>query len=384
MLPDRRIRVVNMLEEGVLGGPQRRSVLVAAELAARPGAFGADTTLLFPRESPALEHACEEAKVDYRQLPIDTLSRHPRAAMRYPVTIGPQVWRIANYLKASDVDLVHVSGGSFCWKGPLAARLAGVPFAWHLNDTGAPGAVREVFKKVARVTKPAHIIYAGYAVRDYYGPLVDEQIPSSIVPAPYGVAAAARSAALDDPFNDDALFRILMLANVNPVKGLDFAIDAIVELRSRGADADLYIAGAVKDTQVPYHDALRARAHPVRDAVHFLGYCSDVAPYLAHADMAICTSRAEASPLAVWEAAASGKPIVSADVGDVARTLPDEEAALIVPVGDVEGFATSIQRLIKDPKLRQRLGTDARRRIQDGMSISAVADASLAAYQATI
>lgn len=375
------MHIVNVLEEGVLGGPQRRSIRVAAELPQISAT--SRTTIVLPLGSEQLVEACDVAEVAYSELPMKTLSRHPRAASAYIVSSLTQTLGLAHRLRKLKADVVHVSGGSFCWKGPLAAWLAKIPFVWHLNDTSAPKVVRSVFKFVVRLTKPDHIIYAAHAVRDYYGPLVDHQVPWSIVPSAFDDNLLQLDPAeVSDPMtNAGSDHRILMLANINPVKGIDFAIDAVAELRSRGHQAHLYVVGGTKETQIAYRDALISQIPDFHQLVTLVGYCADVSGYLAHANIFLCSSRSEASPLAVWEAAAAGLPIVSADVGDVARTLPHHEAALIVPVGDVGRCTDALETLIRDPALGKRLGAQARRCVKSRMSARAIAEASFSAYK---
>jgi len=374
-----RLHIVNILEEGAIGGPQRRSLAVARELSERPAGAGADTTLLFPRGADALKHACAAMGVSTAQLPIDTLSRQPKAALRYVATSIPQILSMARWLRKTKPDVVHVSGGSFCFKGPIAARLAGVPFLWHLNDTKSDRKVRRTFQVVATLFRPAHLIFAAHAVQRSYAEWLPRGVEGSIVPAPH------RSDLLDlsradfaDPYPEACGQRILMLSNINTVKGLDDALDAIQQVN---AHATLFIAGGVKSTQEAYFKQLQDRVAKDGLPVVFLGHCSDVGPYLLHADMSLCASLAEASPLSVWEAAATGKAIVSTDVGDVARELPDEEAALIVAVGDSQAMANALDRIASDESLRTRLGNAARQRMQLATSVEQVGNLSLNAYE---
>lgn len=379
-MSQQRLRVVNILEEGAIGGPQRRSLAVAVELAGRDGTRGADTTLLFPSSARDLKTACDDAGVSARQLRLDTLSRKRKAAVRYGATFAPQVLSLARELRKMECDVVHVSGGSFCLKGPIAARLAGVPYLWHLNDTKSDPKVRRAFQLIARTCRPAHLIFAAHAVRSSYAEWLPPGTPGSIVPAPHRSDLLAMDAGqIPDPFPEGPGVRILMLANVNTVKGLDDALTCMGQMQRQ---ATLFIAGGVKNTQREYYRSLQDRVAREELPVVFLGHCSDVSAYLAHADISLCASLAEASPLSVWEAAAAGKPVVSTDVGDVARELTHGEAALIVPVGDTGAMATALDRLVVDQALRERLGSEARQSMQRGTSIDHVATLSLAAYEA--
>jgi glycosyltransferase involved in cell wall biosynthesis len=76
-----------------------------------------------------------------------------------------------------------------------------------------------------------------------------------------------------------------------------------------------------------------------------------------------------------------GRAIVATDVAAVADAI-GPEAALIVPPGDGEALATALGRAIRDPELRDRLGTAAARIAADRFAWAHTADDLLAAYAA--
>ena len=45
-------------------------------------------------------------------------------------------------------DLVHVSGGSWQFKGVIAGKISKTKVVWHLNDTFTPYIVRLIFKQI--------------------------------------------------------------------------------------------------------------------------------------------------------------------------------------------------------------------------------------------
>ena len=74
----------------------------------------------------------------------------------------------------------------------------------------------------------------------------------------------------------------------------------------------------------------------------------------------VLTSRHEAGPLAVLEAAVAGVPTVGTRVGHIAEWAPD--AALGVPVGDVAALVSAIGRLHGDEDRRLLIASEAMRR----------------------
>jgi glycosyltransferase involved in cell wall biosynthesis len=65
------------------------------------------------------------------------------------------------------------------------------------------------------------------------------------------------------------------------------------------------------------------------------------------------------SPLKLYEYLAAGRPIVASDLPALRSTLIPEQNALLARPDDVESLRASIERLLNDPALGQRLGPTA-------------------------
>jgi glycosyltransferase involved in cell wall biosynthesis len=72
-------------------------------------------------------------------------------------------------------------------------------------------------------------------------------------------------------------------------------------------------------------------------------------------DIIALTSLNEGTPASLIEAQAAGVPIVSTNVGGVSNIIIPEETALLVPTNDLPAFTNSLQRLVTDRALRERM-----------------------------
>jgi len=87
--------------------------------------------------------------------------------------------------------------------------------------------------------------------------------------------------------------------------------------------------------------------------VHWLGEQTEVAPFLASADLFALTSANEPLGLVLLEAAAVGVASVAFESGGVREILVDDRA--LVPVGDVGQLVARIGSALRDTALRAEL-----------------------------
>ena len=113
----------------------------------------------------------------------------------------------------------------------------------------------------------------------------------------------------------------------------------------------------------PQREALieRSRSMGLADRVHFAGNRSDVAPWLRALDIFALPSYAnEGVSQAVMQAMSSGLPIVTTAVGSMTDVISHNETGLLVPPHDSAALADAVRRLVRDPELATRLGSNAR------------------------
>lgn len=115
------------------------------------------------------------------------------------------------------------------------------------------------------------------------------------------------------------------------------------------------------------------------DCVKFIGWQRNLAAIYAPLNVACVTSWNEGTPVALIEAMAAGRAVVSTDVGGVRDLLEDERSpcpavinegsyhlaarGILVRSGDVQGLVAAFQALAADPALRQRLAGAGRKHV---------------------
>lgn len=141
-----------------------------------------------------------------------------------------------------------------------------------------------------------------------------------------------------------------------PIKGLETLLHAFAAAAAVLPSARLVLVGGGGERAQLERLAADLGIAP-RTA--FVGWSSDTPRWYAAADVVCLTSEREGTPLALIEAAASGRPVIATDVGGVADIVIDSVTGVVVRPGDPAAFSDAMIRLGGDARLRDRLGAAA-------------------------
>jgi glycosyltransferase involved in cell wall biosynthesis len=158
-------------------------------------------------------------------------------------------------------------------------------------------------------------------------------------------------------------FKIVTVGNVVEVKGHDLFIEMAAWITAHlKKKVHFFIIGSEWENKTGYVNSLKQRIkkNELTD-VHFLGGEVDIPKALSAADLYVCSSKSEASPIAVWEALAMGKPIVSTDVGDIQEICKVYECGLTVNKKSGSLMGEAVLRIIKDNSMKGRIEINARK-----------------------
>lgn len=168
---------------------------------------------------------------------------------------------------------------------------------------------------------------------------------------------------------------IVCVGTLHEVKGQRYLLEACAGLSRRGIDWRCHLVGEGTDRTLL--EALAERLG-IADRVIFHGACERAAVHalFASADVSVAPSvptadgRREGIPVVLMEAAAWGLPLVASRLSGIPEIVRDDETGLLAEPRDAAGLEAALARLASEPQTRQRLGSAARRRVEEEFQLS--------------
>jgi glycosyltransferase involved in cell wall biosynthesis len=291
-------------------------------------------------------------------------------------------WRpLYSLLRRERVDILHAHKfGSNVW-GTIIGRLARVPVvvahehSWsyegnplrRLLDREVVGRGADAFVAVSREDRRRMIEI------EHVRPDVIRLLPNGI-PAPerrgYDVRAEL-GIAPDAPV-------VVTVGQLRPEKELGQLIEAAAALAPRYPSLRVLIAGDGPE-EVPLRRTLADQG--LEPTVMLLGRRDDVPDVLAAADIAVCCSAFEGSPLSVMEYMAAALPTVATRVGGVPDLIEHGRHGLLIPPGDAHALAGAIGSLLDDREGRREMGERASERQQAEFDFDVLVERVEALYE---
>jgi len=156
-----------------------------------------------------------------------------------------------------------------------------------------------------------------------------------------------------------ATLELLCVATISPRKGYGTLVRALAMIPDRSWH--LTIVGSL-DRHRPSVDQLRAAldAAGLEQRVTLAGEADagTISTYYQRSDVFVLATEYEGYGMVVAEALAHGLPVVSTTVGAIPE-LVGSDAGVLVPVGDVQGLANAIAKVLDSSDFRRRLGDGA-------------------------
>jgi glycosyltransferase involved in cell wall biosynthesis len=282
--------------------------------------------------------------------------------------------RIVPWLKAAGTRHLHAHFGTNSATVALLAHALGGP-PWSFTVHGPEEFDKAPLIALAEKARRAAFVAAisSYGRSQLYRLMRPADWPKVKV-VPCGLAPESFAAPADPPPSFPAARRLVCVGRLCEQKGQLLLVEAARRLRDRGAAFELVLAGD-GELRRPIEAALAAAA--LTDRVRITGWIAGdaVRAELAAARALVLPSFAEGLPVAIMEAMALGRPVISTYVAGIPELVQHGTHGWLVPAGDPEALADAMQACLDAPvEVLARMGAAARERVAERHDVDAAAE----------
>ena len=155
---------------------------------------------------------------------------------------------------------------------------------------------------------------------------------------------------------DEATYSCIFIGRLIDIKRVDLILKAFSQVLDSHTAARLCIMG-----EGPLSQSLQelARDLGIENSVDFVGYQTNIQPFVTNSKIMVMASDREGLPFAIIEGMCSGLVPVTTPAGTIEDLITDGGNGLLFAQGDVDSMADSICRLLDDPALYNRLRANA-------------------------
>jgi glycosyltransferase involved in cell wall biosynthesis len=382
----RPLRVLHVITRLIVGGAQENTLLTAIG----QHRLGMEVTLLAgpdPGPEGDLHQAARKGGVALHVLP--RLVRPIR-----PLNDLVALLQIYHFIKRGGFDVVHTHSSKAGILGRIAARLAGVETVVHTLHGLAFHPYQAAWKnalyiRLKRNVAPLSDFIIGVSQKTIDGALaagigrrhqyvkvfsgMDLQ-PFLEIGSRMTVAEARRRLSIPE-----GALVVGKIARLFPLKGHDLFLRAAARIAAEETECRfLFVGDGILRREIEE----QARKLGIGERTIFAGLVppEEVASYIQAMDVVVHTSLREGIPRVIPQAGAVGKPVVTYDLDGAPEVVRDGVSGFLVPPGDVEGVARKTLELLRDPSLREEMGSRGRSFAAEHYPADRMVDAVNAVY----
>jgi len=286
--------------------------------------------------------------------------------------------KLVRLVRRERPDIIHTHTAKAGMVGRVAARLCGTPLVLHtfhgnvFHGYFGPRKTRVFIALERALARATNRILALNAEQRQellrYGIAPPRKI--SVLKLGLPLEALTRNAAppamLREKWGVPAGNRTVgIVGRLVPIKGHELFIDVAAHVQRQRASVSFVVVG---DGQ--RREELERYAAAAGASVIFTGFEADRPAIFAALDVVTLTSINEGSPVALIEAMAAGRPVISTAAGGVVDLVRNGETGIVLPSRDPAAFAEGLLRLLDEPAEARRLAEAGQRSVYPEYDVS--------------
>jgi len=301
----------------------------------------------------------------------------PFPKIRYGLGVLKTIGQLRGFIKEKNISLVHSNSIRTHIYGSIAAKYTGIFSIWHQRNliTNEIIDLDRLFSFL-----PDRIICNSAAIARRFQSR--GHIPEKVRIVLNGVDTVSFNPSIDgakirEEFAIQPNEIVVGIASrFNLQKGHETFLNAAAIILSCQTNLQnkirfLIAGGAVFRSDKKREQYLQdvAKKLGISDRVIFTGFRKDMPQVYAAMDIFVLASDAEPCGRVIFEAMASGKPLIATDSGGTPEIVQDGVSGYLFTFGDSQGLAEKILYFCNNPDLAKKMGQAGRKRVEDNFSI---------------
>ena len=176
---------------------------------------------------------------------------------------------------------------------------------------------------------------------------------------------------------------VLCPRRLEPKNGVRYLIEAVPGIIRKFDKTRLMVVGEGGYKKERMEMETRIRDFGLEEKVIFTGDVpnAEMPQFFAASDIVVLPSLMEATSIAGLEAMSSGKPLIGTMVGGIPQIIDDGVTGILVQPRDPASLTDAIASLLTDEILRNRMGANARTRVERELSWDAISQKTFNVYK---
>ena len=156
------------------------------------------------------------------------------------------------------------------------------------------------------------------------------------------------------------------IARLDPIKNHRLLISSFAKVHNKYPKSILLIVG---DGEMRSNLEKLVKQLDISDKVIFTGFQVNPAEYLQLMDIFLLPSLSEGTAMTLLEAMSLSKACIVTDVGGNPEIIEDKVSGLVTPSDDENMLVAACELLLKDSKLRKKLGDAGRTQFEEKFAV---------------
>lgn len=294
-------------------------------------------------------------------------------------------FRLFSLIRTERPDILHLNSSKIGALGALAGRISGVPriiftaHGWAFNEER--GGISRTFIR---------LIYTLTCLCSHTVIAVSDAIRKQALSLPYAESkmVVIRHGIDDAPLADREsarnklppqarakTFVLGTVAELHPIKGLSYALEACAELKDLDMAYVIWGEGEMRKTLTALVEKLG-----LEDRVFLPGAMPYASQYMRAFDGFLLPSLSEALGYVILEAGKAGLPVIATSVGGIPEIITDMKSGILVHPKNVKEIARAVRFMAQNKDKRDALAISLHEAVEEHFSIHSMIEATKAVY----